>query len=152
MSALLSHMNLGPGQGARKGTGFRSPKGFCAELSSGSESECVSRCVFCSPVAEVTHYMGARHHDSSLMIREAPLSRADNCSEQTQRRFITNSSQAVTGAEATLRLCWEVFINPKGVGYLAVLESNCSHIFAKCITCWRRLKCEDFADHLGLGR
>lgn len=109
-------MNLGPGQGALKGMGIRSPKGFCAELSSGSESECVSRCVFCSPVAEVTHYMGARHHDSSLMIREAPLSRADNCSEQTQRRFITNSSQAVTGAEATLRLCWEVLINPKGVG------------------------------------
>lgn len=66
--------------------------------------------------------------------------------------FITDSSQSFTGVEVTLCLCWQHLINLKGVEYLAILELNSSHIFAKCITCWRRLKCEDFADHLGLAQ
>lgn len=44
--AVLSCVNLGPGQGVQRGTRIGSPKGVCAELSSASESECVSRCVF----------------------------------------------------------------------------------------------------------
>ena len=105
-----------------------------------------------SPVIEVICYMHARHHDSLLKIKEAPLSRIDKGSEQTQYRFITNSSQSFTNVEVILCLCWQHLINPKGVEYLAILELNSSHIFAKCITCWRRLKCEDFADHLGLAQ